>query len=318
MHLEKLIKGKSLSREEAKESILEIVERKNGHRAAALLAMLRMKGESFEEILGIVDAMRSLLIPAKISGPTLDIVGTGGDGKNTVNISTGTSILAASMGMKIAKHGNRAASSKCGSADVLEELGVDFDHPKEGFPITFLFAQNYHPAFKVLGPIRKGLKFRTVFNMIGPLLNPANPDYQIIGVAHPEWLELFAKLVQTLGTKRTLIVHGSGLDELNTLGPCEVIEVTPEGSKAYTIDPQALGFRKCTLHELQGGEREKNAEILKVVLSGGPNAVFDTLALNAAAAYHVCGLGTWEEGVLVAKKHLTEGKAMGLLKEWIS
>ncbi|MGE0197268.1 MAG: anthranilate phosphoribosyltransferase [Simkaniaceae bacterium] len=325
MHLreaiEKLIQGEDLTSESCESIVKEMAEGGNSTQMAAFLALLRAKGETSQEILGIIHAMQNLMHPLAIPGPLLDIVGTGGDGSHSVNISTGSAILAAACGAKVVKHGSRASSSKCGSADVLEALGVSLEaNPQKEiaqYGITFLFAYRYHPAMKEIAAVRKALGVRTVFNLIGPLLNPAEPEYMLLGVAHEDLLDLFAEVVQKLGMKRCILVHGNGMDELTPIGPCTLIEVTPTDKLRFRLDPEALGFKRCTSQDLQGGDKEINAQLLEKALGGEEGPIADTLILNAGVALYALGLmQTIEEGIFLSRARLKSGKALELLNKW--
>ncbi|MDE3047886.1 MAG: anthranilate phosphoribosyltransferase, partial [Verrucomicrobiota bacterium] len=271
---------------------------------AGLLMLLKAKGETVPEILGLVKAMQEKMKRLDVGFPTLDIVGTGGDEAGTVNISTGSALLAAQCGVPVVKHGNRAVSSKCGSADVLEALGYDIHaDPLESLRKTnfaFCFAPDYHPAMAKVRPVRKALKTATLFNLIGPLLNPAGTDHLLLGVHKPEFVEKMARVLHALGTKRSLVFSGcGGIDELSCIGKTEALLVTPQGIEPITIDPEALGLKRCTLEELKGGDATINASVLKKA----PRAVLDTLILNAGAALFVYGLAkTLQEGVHIAKR----------------
>ncbi|MCH9613821.1 MAG: Anthranilate phosphoribosyltransferase [Chlamydiia bacterium] len=309
MDLKKLMRGVDLTEKECEEAVYAMCKGEEPVRSGAFLALLHKKGESAEELYGFAKAMRELMIPFEVKGETLDIVGTGGDGANTVNISTASALLAASCGVKVAKHGNRASSSKCGSADLLEALDYDFDTPTRG-DFTFLFAPKFHPAMKEIAPVRKKLGIRTVFNLIGPLVNPTKPTYTLMGVATNDLLENMASVLQKFGTKRSLVFHGNGLDELSTLGPCDVIEVTKTEKKRYRIDPSEYGFKKGTIEELKGGDASLNIKLLKEALTGKEGAIFDTLVLNAGVAVYVYGkAASIEEGIALAKKAAKDGSA---------
>lgn len=244
---------------------------------------------------------------------------------NTVNISTGAAILAAACGIPIAKHGNRSASSLSGSADVLEALGIEIDVPPDRLMqslrevgIAFMFAPTYHPALVKLRPIRNALKFPTVFNLLGPLLNPAKAEYALIGAADASTLELLSQVILELGNKkRVLIFHGCGLDELTTLGKCVAYNIQNGLKTRLEIDPIELGFQTCFLKDLQGGNAQLNATILKTALSGCPGAVTDALILNAGAALWIFGRSdSLQEGIHIARQALKEGKALEVLTKW--
>lgn len=289
--LDKLIQGKALTAEETCDAVCSLLN--DPVKMAGFLTLLKTKGETVSEILGFVRAMRSQMRTLKVDHPVLDIVGTGGDLAGTVNISTGAALLAARCGVPIVKHGNRAVSSQCGSADVLEVLGVDIKN------FTFCFAPDYHPAMKQMRPIRNALKMPTAFNLIGPLLNPAGTDHLQIGVYKPELVPILAEVLFQLGTKRSLIYSGHGIDELSCIGATEAILVTEKGLEKILIDPEALGLQLCTLADLKGGDAKRNAEILR----NPPRAVLETLILNAGVALFLYGKAhTIAEGVRIAKR----------------
>lgn len=302
--LHKLIEGKSLSEEETCSIVTELLN--DPIKMAGFLSLLRAKGETVEEILGLVKAMRAKMRKLDFGFPTIDIVGTGGDQAGTVNLSTGAALLAAECGAKVVKHGNRAVSSKCGSADVLEELGEEIHMSGEelrrsverrGF--AFCFAPDYHPAMKELRAMRQALKMPTAFNLIGPLLNPASIDHLLFGVHKPELVPMLANVLFRLGTKRSLVFSGCGIDELSCIGKTEAILVTENGMEPFTIDPEGLGFKICTLNDLKGGDAKYNAAILKNPMG----AILDALVLNAGVALFLVGLTkTVIEGVQMARR----------------
>lgn len=325
--IEQLMRKQDLTAEQCEGIVSEIIkEDANLLQVAALLVLLRAKPETPTEILGIVrglkQAMKKISVPFKV----LDIVGTGGDGSNTINISTGAAILAASCGIKVAKHGNRAVSSLCGAADVLEEVGIDLDISPEKVSETiaeigigFCFAPNFNPALLQLRSIRKQLNVPTTFNLIGPLLNPAQASHYLLGVYDEKLLNIYAEVLFQLGTDRSLIVHGHGLDELSCVGPAEAIEITRTGKRRITIDPQQLGLARCTVQDLKGGTPTVNAHLLKETFSGKPGPIADTLALNCAAALWIYGLyPSIAEALPVAQENLRNGAALKLLEQWVS
>lgn len=292
-------------------------------RAAGLLVALSVRGERPHEIAAMARAMREAARPLKVSRrPLLDLVGTGGDGKGLLNLSTLAALVAAAGGVAVAKHGNRAASSRAGSADLLEALGVDLEAPPErvgeaieelGF--GFLFARVFHPAMRHVAPVRAELGVRTVFNLLGPLTNPAGADAYVLGVYSPEWLSPMAEALERLGA-RGLVVHGEGADEL-VLGENRVVEV---GKGAYTLTPEAVGLKRAPLEALKGGGPEENAERARRLLKGeekGPLA--DAVALAAGAGFYAAGkTPSLKEGVALAREVLASGEAYLLLERYVA
>ena len=292
----------------------------------AFLAALTSKGETSAETVAAVRAMRSRAITIDAGPGLLDTCGTGGDGLGTFNVSTAASFVAAAGGLRVAKHGNRAASGKVGAADVLEALGarVDLEPASaaavlDAAGITFLFAPAFHPALRHLGGPRRELGFRTLFNLLGPLCNPAGADHQLIGIFAPERLESVAATLRDLGTRRALVVHGSdGADELTPVGPASVVELRDAELSSYTIDPVALGVAACTSADLLGGDADRNAAIVREVLSGVPGPRADTVALNAGAALYVgAACETVRDGVERARQLMGDGSAAAKLDEFV-
>lgn len=325
-YLDKLMERTDLTRAEAEEAVERAVSGADPHQVAALLVLLRAKGETAEEVSGMAAALQRRALSLAAGDGLVDTCGTGGDGAHTVNISTGAAILAAACGLRVAKHGNRSVSSRCGSADVLESLGVAIDLPPDAavrcldeVGIAFLFAPAYHPALAALAPVRRGLGLRTVFNLLGPLLNPAGARRQVLGVAHPRQLRLLAEALRRLGAEHALVVHAGGMDELTPAAPADCLEVRPEGVRVLRLDPQELGVRPCRPEDLAGGAPAENADRLRRALAGEPGAVADAIALNAGAALYVAGAtGSLRSGVEAARETLAAGCAAVTLDRWVA
>lgn len=288
---------------------------------SALITALRMKGETTEEIVGAVSALRDHMRTVDAPG-AFDIVGTGGDGTHTFNISTTASFVLAGAGLCIAKHGNRAASSKCGSADVLEALGVNITLTPQSAAlvygeagIVFLFAPLFHPALKNVVAIRKALKVRTLFNLLGPFANPAQTQFQLIGVPSMSGLATLAPVAQKLGYARALIVHSrDGLDEVSTNALTDAVLIVRNKATRLTIDPQKLGLKKPKKNALAGGDATVNAEITRAVLNGEKGPRRDIVVLNAAVALFAAGdARTIQAGILAAEESIDSGRALGAL-----
>ncbi len=291
---------------------------------AAFLVSLRSKGETIDEITGFVRFLQHEMVRVNVPFPVMDIVGTGGDHSNTINISTASAIVAASAGVKIAKHGNRSVSSLCGSADVITELGIPLlSQPEqiqkciEKAGIGFMFAPNFHPAMKVFAPVRQALKIRTIFNMIGPLLNPANAQSLMIGVYSQDLLFKLADVLQRIGHKNAFIFHGQGLDELSCLGPAEYIHVTGQGQSYGTLDPKNYGLAPCKLEDLKGGNAKENARTLIEIFQGKQGSISNSIALNAGVAQFLYGTATSiEEGIEHSKHLIKLEKPYETLMQW--
>lgn len=330
----KTVNGKNLTMEECSQVIDEIMRgQASPAQAAAFLTALHMKGETIEEITASAKAMRNLATKLETDKEVIDIVGTGGDKSNTFNISTVASVVAAAAGIFVAKHGNRAASSKCGTADCLEALGAKISvEPERNAAILdetnlcFMFAQRYHTAMKYVGPVRKDIGIPTVFNILGPLTNPAGNSYQLLGVYSEELLEPVALVLANLGVKRAMVVHGTDcLDEISLSAPTLVAELDVEKYKGcekpfvrYEITPEQFGLNRCRKEELVGGEPEENAKIVLDVLKGEKGAKRDIVLLNAGAAIHVVKGVSVEEGIREAAELIDSGKALAKLEQFIA
>lgn len=293
---------------------------------AAFLTALKIKGETVEEIASAARIMREKAEKVELDGDTLDTCGTGGDGTGTFNVSTGVAIIAASAGVRVAKHGNRSATSLCGCADVLEELGVNINQTPdqvkscvESANIGFMFAPLYHRSMRFVANTRKQLGFRTIFNILGPLSNPAGAAYQVLGVFHPSLVEMMAMVLNRLGTRRAMVVHGSdGMDEISMTGPTKVSEIRDGRMESYTLNPKDYGFGTCSLADLKGGRREENAAILRGLLKGDRGPKRDMLLLNAGAALYVAGrAGSIGEGIGIAAEAIDSGMALDVLDRFV-
>jgi anthranilate phosphoribosyltransferase len=324
--------GTALTREQASMVLEEILSGTvPDAQTAALLAVLATRGEQAPELAGFVDGMRARVTPVPLTNDErnelVDVVGTGGGGPLTFNISSGAALVAAAAGAKVAKHGNRAVTSRCGSADVLEALGVPIELEPEqaaaclretGF--MFLFAPHYHPAMKAVGPLRKTLGFRTIFNLCGPLTNPAGAQTQVIGVLAPSKVLLVGRALALLGAKRAFVVHGTdGIDELTTTGESVVarVEETETGEttmKAARVTPEMAGLERATLDQFTGGDIEANRALLYDVLTGIKGARRDIVLLNAAAALVAVRLADdLKQGVAMGAEAIDSGQAAATL-----
>jgi anthranilate phosphoribosyltransferase len=292
----------------------------------AFLMGLRAKGETAEEIEGLVRTMLAFATPVRPPRPVVDVVGTGGDRSGTFNISTVAAIVVAGAGVAVAKHGNRAASSRCGSADVLEALGVRIDLGPAGVErclaeagIAFLFAPTFHPSMAHAGPVRRELRIPTVFNFLGPLCNPARPFAQAVGVSDPRMLPLMAEVLARRGVRAKLFRGQDGLDELTTTGISTVYEVRDGRVRETHLDPADLGLARAELEQLRGGDAEEAARIARAVLEGEPGPRRDVVLLNAAAALEVAGAaGSMAEGLELAARSIDEGRAAEVLERWVA
>lgn len=319
-----LVEGRELTRQEAYEAMNEIMAGEaTPAQIGAFITALRMRGETPDVVAGCAAAMRENFTPVHPPGEVVvDTCGTGGDGAHTFNISTVTAFVAAGAGATVAKHGNRSVSSRCGSADVMAELGVNLDLSAEQMAqclkevgIAFLFAPHLHPAMKhAIGP-RREIGIRSVFNILGPLSNPAGARYGVLGVYSPDLVGLVSRAAAELGARRLYVVHGSdGLDELTTTGKSQVAEVREGEIREYEIDPADLGLPRARTEDLAGGDAKENAEIVRAILSGEKGPRRDIVLLNAAAAIMAAGLADdWREGLTRAAESIDSGAALAKL-----
>ena len=319
-----VVSGKDLSEEEMMGAMTEVMDGKVGDtQLAAFLTALQFKNVTVSEIVGAARVMRDKA--EKVSAKdSVDTCGTGGDGADTFNISTAVAFVVAGAGVRVAKHGNRAVSSKSGSADVLKCLGVNIDAPLitvercvEEVGIGFLFAPLMHKAMKYAAAVRKELGFRTIFNLLGPLTNPANAQAQVLGVFDSKWVTPLAEVLLDLGSRHALVVHGfDGLDEITLTGETQIAELKNGKVNSFSLDPKEFGYSLCSAKDLKGAEPETNAEIMREILKGSSGPKTDIVVLNAAAAIYVGGKAdSIEKGILLATNSIESGAALKKLEE---
>lgn len=325
--ISKVTAGELLDREEARDTMLYLMRGEaSDAQIAALLTALHMRGETAEELAGFAQGMREAATTIKPAvAPLVDTCGTGGDGLSTFNISTAAAFITAGAGVYVAKHGNRGVTSSCGSADVLEALGVgialDADMVRECIEdvgIGFLFAPSFHPAMRHVMRARREMGIPTAFNLLGPLTNPAGAEAQLLGVGAREKAPIVAEALAELGTKRAMVVHGEdGMDELSTTSPTLVWAIGPDGVRSFRCEPGELGVARASLQDLEGGDADENARIIKdEVLAGKKGAYRDIAVLNAAAALLVAGrAGDLREGISLAGQSIDSGAALRKLQE---
>jgi len=324
--LHTLVDGNDLTEDEMVSSMTEIMEGEvTDSHLAAFLTALHMKGETVAEIVGAARVMRAKAEKLNIkSTPLVDTCGTGGDGADTFNISTASALVTAGAGVNVAKHGNRAVSSRSGSADVLKCLGVNLDanlatvqRCVDEAGLGFLFAPLMHKAMKHAGGVRKELGFRTIFNLLGPLTNPANAQAQVLGVFDVKWVQPLAEVLRDLGCGRALVVHGSdGLDEITLTGVSQVTELKNGEVTSYSLDPGELGFEYCASDDLKGGTPEENAAIIQEILNGEKGPKRDIVVVNSAAAIYVAGKAdSLDLAVQLAVNSIESGKARDKLQD---
>ena len=324
--LNTVIEGRDLTRAEAREAMTTIMRGEATQaQIGGFLVALRVKGETADEIAGCAEAMREHVLPVRPRREDLvDTAGTGGDGANTYNISTAAALVAAAAGAGVAKHGNRAVSSTTGAADVLEALGFRLDLPPERIEQSidelgfgFLFAQAHHPAMRHAAPVRRELATRTVFNVLGPLTNPAGARAQVVGVYAPGLVRTIAEALLRLDARRAYVVHGAGgIDELSPTGPNLVCEVADGAMREYELDPLELGIPRCDPEELRGGDAEQNAAAIRRVLAGEEGGHRSAVLLNAAGAIAAAGHAQdLAEGLALAREAVDSGAAAARLEE---
>ena len=322
--LEQLYSGKTLNKEESAVIFNAIMQGElNNEQIAAMLIALKVRGATIDELSGAVSAsLKNAKSFPRPDYPFADIVGTGGDGQNTINISTASAIVAASMGAKVAKHGNRSVSSKSGASDVLTALGVNVNVTPEqarqaldDIGVCFLFAQQYHSGFKHVAPVREALKTRTLFNILGPLINPARPTYHLLGVYAPELVKTYAETAVALGHQHTFVVHGAGLDEVAVHGETQVAEIKNGKIDYFTLTPEDFGLKTQSLESLRGGEPQENAQYLTALLQGdGKEEHANAVAANVALLLKLFGHDDLKQNVQNVLSHLASGKAFDTLQ----
>jgi len=323
--IEKVIKGKNLTEEESIQAMNEIMSGEaTPAQIAAFITALRVKGETVEEITGAAKVMRKKATNLNFTEKIIvDTCGTGGDNSNTFNISTAVALVAAAAGLLVAKHGNRSVSSKCGSADVMEGLGLNLEIPPEKVKgciaeigIAFLYAPLFHAAMKYATPVRREIGIRTIFNILGPLTNPAKANVQLLGVYRPELTEVLANVLKNLGTKNAFVVYGEGkFDEVSITGKTKVSQLKNDEVRTYYIQPEDFGLGRRELEEIIGGTVEKNSRIILDILKGKKDAKREIVLLNAACLFIAAEkAGDFREGIKVAEEVIDSGKALKKLE----
>ena len=327
-YIQKLLQKESLTTEEAQLAITRIFTDASDAQIAAFLTALKMKGETPAEIAGFAMGMKKAanIINPKVSGNLIDTCGTGGDSSGTINVSTAAALVAAAAGVNVAKHGNYSITSKSGSADVLKELGIRIDSSPlevertiEKVGIGFMLAPVFHPSMKRVGQIRRDIGFRTVFNILGPLTNPANAKAQVIGVFDSSLCEPMANVLNLLGTKRALVVHGSGMDEISTAGETHVVELNNGKLEKYSLVPEELGIKRVHACDIAGGTPEENARHIVEVLKRKKGPKRDIIAVNAGAALFVSSKAKdLADGIKLANQTIDSGAALDKLKDFVN
>ncbi|ADI74833.1 anthranilate phosphoribosyltransferase [Methanohalobium evestigatum Z-7303] len=327
-YIQKLTEGKNLTIEESENAVIDIFNESTEAQIGALLTALKIKGETIDELAGFARGMKKAanLIYPKVSGTLVDTCGTGGDRHNTINISTASSIIASASGVTVAKHGNHSVTSLSGSADVLSELGIMTDQTPdevcnciENVGFGFMLAPVFHPSMKKVAPIRKSLGMQTIFNILGPLTNPAGANSQIIGVYDKKLCKPMALTLKKLGIKHALVVHGEGMDEISNIAETYVAELKDGMIHTYTLTPEDFGFKRAGPHEIVGGTPGENAQDILYILNGEKGPKRDIVVLNTAAALYVGGVaGSINEGVSIVEETIDSGKALKKLDEFRS
>lgn len=321
--LASIVEGGTLTLDEARLAMGQVMDGDaTAAQLAALLMGLRMRGETVDELAGFATAMRERVVRVDAPEGTVDVVGTGGDGSLTFNISTASALVVAAAGVPVAKHGNRAITSRAGSADVLDALGIRIDHDAASASASlndtgfaFLFAPNFHPAMRHAAPTRREIGVRTAFNLLGPLTNPAGTRRQLLGVGDVRAAGRFAEVVQRLGTERTLVVHGAGVDELPLDGTGVLYDITQDGIDHRFVDAVALGLRPTATSRLAGGDAATNASYIESLLRGEPGSRRDVVLLNAGAAFLAAGtVESIEDGIERAGLTIDAGLTAELLE----
>jgi anthranilate phosphoribosyltransferase len=325
-YIKKVSEKQDLTITEAEDAITKIFTEATDAQIGGLLIALKMKGETPDEIAGFATGMKKAAntIAPKVEGALVDVVGTGGDKRNTINISTASAIVTAATGVAVAKHGNRSITSLSGSADVLRELGIKVDKAPEEVTesiekngIGFMFAPIFHPAMKRVGPIRQEMGVRTVFNILGPLTNPANAKVQLVGVFDKSLCEPFAQVMKKLGVDRAMVVYGDGMDEISNFSETYVAELKDGNITTYTLTPEELGITRATPEDIAGGTPKENAIDIIKILKGEKGPKRDIIVMNSAAALYVAGkAASIKEAVPVVEKVLDSGKALAKLIEF--
>lgn len=325
--LQQVAAGETFSQADMARAVDALTAEGTPAQMAAFLMGLRVRGETVDEITGAARAMREKMSTVAVASGAIDIVGTGGDGHGTFNVSTGAALVAAGAGLKVAKHGNRSVSSLSGASDVLAALGVKLDcgpvlivRAVDEAGVGFLWAPQHHPAFKAWGPARAELGVRTLFNLLGPICNPAGVRRHVVGVFAHEWVTPIAEVLRALGSERAWVVHGhDGLDELSTTGPTAVASLDGGKITTFEVTPEDAGLQRVTLSELKGGDSAHNAQALRDLLGGAPGPYRDIVLLNAAAALVVAGrAGTLREGVGLAEAAIGSGRAAAALEKLVA